>query len=89
MRTQPIRALIHASVFAAAMLALTACNGSSNSPSANPGPTTPPAVDNTFTTFVKSLLATASSDTAAPIDINAHELTFDENASAYNDVLGN
>lgn len=85
----PKRALIRATVFAASALALTACDGNSNSPMADTGPVIPPAVDNSFTTFVKSLLASAAADTAAPVDINARELSFNENVSAYNDVLGN
>lgn len=89
MRITPTRALIRATVLAASLAAIAACSGSSNSPNVTPGPGTPPVVDSRFVTFVKSLLATAAADTAAPIDVNARELTFDENVSAYNDVLGN
>lgn len=70
---------------------LCACNGSSNSsmPGTPNPPNPPPAVDNSFTSYVKSLLATPSPDTAIPSDVNARELTFDENPAAFNDTLGN
>ncbi len=68
---------------------LCACSGSSNSSTPNtPNPPTP-TVDNSFATYVKSLLATASADTAAPSDVNSRTLTFDENPAAFNDTLGN
>lgn len=80
--------LLRATVLAASAVALSGCSGNSNSPGSDSDPVVP-VVDTTFSTFVKSLLATNAPDTATPVDVNARELTFDESATAYNAVLGN
>ncbi len=85
MKIQAPRAVL----LAACAVGLSACDGNSNSQTMGGGMNQTPTPDLTFTTFVKSLLASTSPDVAAPVDINARELTFDESATAYNDVLGN
>ena len=56
--------------------------GGNNSPPANP----PGAGVTLFAPFVKTQL-TQTSDTAEPIDINDRQFGFDEDETAYDDVL--
>lgn len=86
---------IRLALLLSAGLALQACSGGNNNnstpppvPPAVPPATPPPAVTPTaFTAFVLGLIA-QSSDTATPVDINATEFTFSEDANAFNGVLG-
>ncbi|HEY0680739.1 MAG TPA: hypothetical protein VGD45_00265 [Steroidobacter sp.] len=55
--------------------------GGGNNPPPAPGPT-----GTAFTAFIKAQL-TQTSDTAEPIDVNDRQFEFDENETAFDDVL--
>ena len=53
----------------------------------NPPPTPPPAPTGTaFAAFIKDQFA-QTSDTSEPIDVNDRQFEFDENETAFDDVL--
>ncbi|MEO8460416.1 MAG: hypothetical protein ABI451_07800 [Dokdonella sp.] len=69
---------------AGALVVLGGCSGSSNTEVIiNP---TPP-VDDTFVTFVKSLLANTT-DAGQPSEVNGFTYTFTEDPTAFDSVVG-
>lgn len=69
---------------AIALVVIGGCSGSSNTEVViNP---TPP-VDNTFVTFVKTLLATTT-NAAQPAEVNGFTYAFTEDPTAYDSVVG-
>ena len=56
--------------------------GGGNNPPTNP----PGATGTAFVPFIKTQLS-QTSDTAEPIDVNDRQFEFDENETAYDDVL--
>lgn len=78
---------------AAAAFALAACGGGSGgyngetSNGAGTGAAPPASTVTPFTPFVRGQF-TNSSDTAEPANMNDQEWTFDEDETAYDDMLG-
>ncbi|MEO5560435.1 MAG: hypothetical protein ABIO49_11145 [Dokdonella sp.] len=67
---------------------LAGCGGGSSNSTTGGGPPQPPQPTN-FTTFVHTQVA-QTSDTSQPADVNAVTFSFpdDNNAAAFNDVVG-
>ena len=87
-----MRIAIGYTALAVAALVISGCGGGSSGAAPSPAPPPvaappPPAPTTTaFTPFVKEQIARRD-DAAAPVDVNEQEWVFDEDETAYDDVL--